>query len=58
MEHATKITMIKESCHYGFKYFCDGTPNRSVIKSAAELKRLPRCPEYIRCPIRKIKVYK
>ncbi len=51
---ATKRAAIERSCIYGYSHFCDGTVNTSYAGKG--VNPLPRCPQYFKCPIRKIKL--
>lgn len=45
-----KTSAIEKNCIYGFVHFCDGRVNRSY--GGKDIKPLPRCPQYFKCPIR------
>lgn len=50
-----KKKMLEKKCLYGLRYFCDGTPNKSIINTD---KPKPVCPKYYYCEIKKNKIFK
>lgn len=50
-----KKRLLEKECAYGLKYFCDGTPNRSIVDTD---KQKTPCPMYRICGIRQTKLFK
>ena len=51
---AKKKSLLKD-CYYGFKHFCDGTPNLSI--TSKNIKR-PPCPDRHYCELCQTKIFK